>query len=65
MWDRLHLKGEGWLKHTVRSVKFTVLLLLSGMAMAVHALVPFLQQPKFLRARSVADYLHKEMDKRE
>ena len=65
MWDRLHLKVEGWFKHTVRSVKFTVLLLLSGMAMAVHTLVPFLQQPKFLRASNLADYLLKEMDKRE
>jgi hypothetical protein len=53
MWDWSHLKEEGWLSHTKRSVQLTVLLLVAGAAMVLHALVPFWQQPKFLQRCAV------------
>ena len=65
MWNWKHLKGEGWLAHTVRSVKLGVLLLASGSAMLLHIIVPFWQQPKILQVCSVADIICKEMSKRE
>tara|TARA_Y100000004_G_scaffold156541_1_gene181724 strand:- start:33 stop:224 length:192 start_codon:yes stop_codon:yes gene_type:complete len=52
-WDWSHLKGHGLLVHTIRSAKLSGLLLLSGLAMVVHMLVPFWQQPKFLQADEV------------
>ena len=52
-WDWSHLKGHGLLTHTIRSAKLSGLLLLSGLAMVVHMLVPFWQQPKFLQGGEV------------
>jgi hypothetical protein len=54
MWDWSHFKEEGWLAHTKRSVRLAVLLLASGAAMVLHALVPFWQQPKRLQRGEVA-----------
>jgi hypothetical protein len=54
MWDWTHFSEEGWLAHTKRSVKLTGLLLLSGFAMALHAIIPFWQQPKMLQREEVA-----------
>ena len=65
IWNWNHLKGEGWLAHTVRSVKLAALLLASGMAMVLHILVPFWEQPKVLQACSVADAICKVMPKKE
>jgi hypothetical protein len=57
MWDWNHLKGEGWLRHSMRAAQMAGLLLLSGAAMLLHILLPFWQQPKFLRADKVAESL--------
>lgn len=65
MWNWKHLQGEGWLAHTVRSVKLGVLLLASGVAMLLHIVVPFWQQPKKLQVCSVAETICQEMAKRE
>ena len=53
MWDWAHFKKEGWLAHLKRSAKLSGLLILSGLAMIGHMLVPFWQQPKFLQADEV------------
>ena len=52
-WNWSHLKGHGLLPHTIRSAKLSGLLLLSGLAMVVHMLLPFWQQPKFLQGDEV------------
>lgn len=65
MWDWAHFKGEGWLAHTKRSMTLAALLLVSGAAMILHALVPFWQQPEWLRADCVSDALQRAMAKRE
>ncbi len=57
MWDWNHLKGEGWLRHSMRAAQMAGLLLLSGAAMLLHVLLPFWKQPKFLRAEEVAQTL--------
>ena len=57
MWDWNHLKGEGWLRHSMRAAQMAGLLLLSGAAMLLHILLPFWQQPKFLQVERVADSL--------
>ena len=64
MWDWAHFKGEGLLAHTKRSAKFAGLLLLSGAAMVLHMLVPFWQQPLWLRAPAVACVLCEDMKKK-
>ena len=64
MWDWAHFKDEGWLAHTKRSAKFAGLLLLSGAAMALHLVVPFWQQPKWLSANEVASVLCEGMESR-
>ncbi len=63
MWDWNHLKGEGWLRHSMRAAQMAGLLLLSGAAMLLHILVPFWQQPEFLRVERVADSLKAQMVK--
>lgn len=63
MWDWLHLRGEGWLAHTTRSVKLAGLLLASGVTMLLHILVPFWQQPKPLQVCAVARTICEEMDR--
>lgn len=65
MWNWKHLKSEGWITHTRRSVKLAVLLLASGSAMLVHILIPFWEQPKRLQVCSVANTICQEMAKRE
>ncbi len=65
MWDWSHFKNEGWLAHTKRSAKFAGLLLLSGSAMVLHVLVPFWQQPKWLRVDEVASVLCESMESRQ
>ena len=52
-WNWSHLKDHGLLAHTIRSAKLSGLLLLSGLAMVVHTLLPFWQQPKLLQAGEV------------
>jgi len=64
MWNWSHLKGEGWVAHTLRSVKLAALLLASGAAMLVHIVIPFWQQPEALQVCAVADTLCAEMKKR-
>ena len=61
-WDWSHLKGHGLLAHTIRSAKLSGLLLLSGLAMAVHMLVPFWQQPKFLQGAEIVQRLEKLLE---
>lgn len=53
MWDWSHFKETGWLAHTKQAIKLAALLLGSGGAMLLHALVPFWQQPEWLRAKCV------------
>tara|TARA_R110002110_G_C13421280_1_gene714508 strand:+ start:1313 stop:1513 length:201 start_codon:yes stop_codon:yes gene_type:complete len=65
MWDWAHFKSEGWLAHTKRSAKFAGLLLLSGVAMVLHLLVPFWQQPGWLCANEVACALCEGMEKKD
>ena len=65
MWNWKHLKSEGWIAHTRRSVKLAMLLLASGAAMLVHILIPFWEQPKRLQVCSVANTICQEMAKRE
>lgn len=62
MWSWAHFKEEGWLIHTKRSAKLSGLLLLSGIAMILHVIIPFWQQPKFLRVRAVSGILYKTME---
>jgi hypothetical protein len=57
MWDWGHFKDEGWRAHTWRSCRFAGLLLLSGVAMVLHVLVPFWQQPRALQREAVAGRL--------
>ena len=61
MWDWNHLKGEGWLRHSMRAAQLAGLLLLSGAAMILHILLPFWQQPKFLRIEQLAGTLRSRM----
>ena len=65
MWDWDHLKPEGWLNHTTRAFKLSLLLLGSSAALFVHMLVPFWKQPKQLRLLSIAETIDKEMSARE
>jgi hypothetical protein len=65
MWDWTHFKGEGWLAHTKRSSRLAALLLLSGAAMILHILVPFWQQPEWLRIACVSEALCSAMKKKE
>ena len=62
MWDWSHFKQEGFLAHTKRSARLSVLLLLSGCTMALHMLVPFWQQPQWLCAENVAAKICREMN---
>ena len=57
MWDLKHLSGSGWLHHTIQAAQLAGLLLLSGAAMILHTLLPFWQQPQFLRVENVVDTL--------
>ena len=54
MWDWAHFKDEGWTAHTKRSTRLAALLLASGVAMILHVLVPFWQQPKWLQRGGVS-----------
>ena len=65
MWDWAHFKLEGWIAHTKRSAKLSGLLLLSGLAMALHMVIPFWQQPRWLSAQGVADALCQAMEKKD
>lgn len=53
MWDWAHFKEDGWINHTKKSSKLAALLLVSGLAMILHMLVPFWQQPKQLQSKCV------------
>jgi len=57
MWDWAHFKGEGWIAHTKRSATLVSLLLLAAGAMILHMLVPFWQQPEWLRSECVGKVL--------
>ena len=61
-WDWSHLKGDGLLAHTIRSAKLSGLLLLSGLAMVLHMLLPFWQQPKFLQGDEVVRRLEELLE---
>tara|TARA_R110001583_G_scaffold146442_1_gene298482 strand:- start:381 stop:578 length:198 start_codon:yes stop_codon:yes gene_type:complete len=65
MWDGNHFKREGWLSHTKRAFRLSLLLILAAAAMVLHTLVPFWQQPKTLQLGNVADAIQKEMSLRE
>ena len=65
MWDWAHFKDEGWLSHTKRSARLSVLLLGSGLAMILHMLVPFWQQPKLLQRGEVACALCEGLESQE
>ncbi len=54
MWNWAHFKDTGWLAHTRQAAGLSALLLLAGMAMVLHMLVPFWQQPRWLRCDAVA-----------
>ena len=60
-WDWAHFKNEGWLAHLKRSSRLSGLLLLAGLAMIGHMLVPFWQQPKWLAVEGVRDALDKTL----
>jgi hypothetical protein len=62
-WNWGHLNPEGWVAHTQRSGKLAGLMLLSGIAMIIHMLIPFWQQPDFLKATNVACVLCSDMKK--
>lgn len=61
MWDWAHFKNEGWLSHLKRSAKLSGLLLLGGLAMLLHMLVPFWQQPESLQVSGLIDSLQKSI----
>jgi len=61
-WDWSHLKGHGLLAHTIRSAKLSGLLLLSGLAMVLHMLLPFWQQPKSLQGAEVVRKLEELLE---
>ena len=61
MWDRAHLKGEGWLSHSKRALKLSILMIASALSLLVHMVVPFWQQPKVLRVCTVAEVICHEM----
>jgi hypothetical protein len=61
-WDWSHLESHGLLAHTIRSAKLSGLLLLSGLAMVVHMLVPFWQQPRFLQGGEVVRKLEELLE---
>ncbi len=65
MWDPTHLKGESWLAHTKRAAKLSTLLLFSGLAMGLHMLIPFWQQPKFLCVEGLCETLCRYVDELE
>lgn len=56
-WDWSHLKGESWWTHTKRSAKISSLLLISGLTMLIHMIIPLWQQPKWLRGDAVVKRL--------
>jgi hypothetical protein len=64
-WDWAHFKGEGWLSHTKRAAKLSGLLLLSGLAMLLHVVIPFWQQPERLQAKCLGKDLCCVAEKRE
>ena len=53
MWDWRHFKELGWIAHTTRAARLSGLLILAGLAMVLHMLLPFWQQPSWLRVESV------------
>jgi hypothetical protein len=65
MWDWNHFKSEGWLSHTKRAFKLSLLLLGSAAALFIHMVVPFWMPPQSLRLLSVAEAIDREMSLRE
>ena len=53
MWNWGHFKELGWIAHTVRAARLSGLLILAGLAMLLHAVLPFWQQPSWLRAEAI------------
>ncbi len=64
MWDWSHFKVEGWLAHSKGAARLSGLLLLSSLTMIIHLIVPFWQQPVWLRVESVATAMLDEMERR-
>ena len=68
-WDWAHFKAEGFLPHVRRSAKLSGRLIVAGLGMIVHMLVPFWQQPRWLSGCGIRDTLdaelktHQEADK--
>jgi hypothetical protein len=62
MWDWAHLKGHGWLRHLDRAGKLTGILLLGGLAMLLHTVIPFWQQPKGLQVQGLINSLEKSLE---
>jgi len=65
MWNWTHLDPGGWWNHTKRGVTLSVLLIFAGSALLLHTLVPFWQQPGWLRISSVAETLCGGVGKKE
>jgi len=65
MWDWAHFNAEGWCNHTKKSSRLVGLLVLAAAALAVHTVVPFWQQPKWLRLGAVAEELCSRMKQQE
>ena len=60
-WDWAHFKIEGYTSHLKRSGKLSGLLILGGLAMILHMLVPFWQQPRWLSGYGLRDTLDAEL----
>tara|TARA_Y100000310_G_C20125129_1_gene553273 strand:- start:165 stop:377 length:213 start_codon:yes stop_codon:yes gene_type:complete len=48
MWDRNHIKNEGYFAHLLRALKMAGLLVVVAACLVPHAILPFWQQPKRL-----------------
>jgi len=61
MWDWNHFKAEGWLSHSRRALKLSMLMIAAALALLIHMVVPFWQQPKALRLCTVSQVICHEM----
>lgn len=61
MFDFNHLKDISYLTHLKRALYLFGLLMLSALALLVHAFIPFWQQPEKLRMTNVCVIIAKQM----
>ena len=57
MWDWAHFKKLGWLSHSKQAARHSGLLILAAMAMLLHMIVPFWQQPERLQMKNLGKTL--------